>query len=122
MSNPYIDSIKQNQNKTQSSSVSSNRYIRSLTTPQQETVQPKRKATPQQTEQLFSRYGIKKPVKRTPSEQFSDPFKQVSAPKFKIKNPVLDSAVKFGAGAAITTGQLISGATDFLWRLSKQRY
>ena len=64
MANPYIDSIKQNQNKTQSSSVSSNRYIRSLTTPQQETVQPKRKATPQQTEQLFSRFGIKKPVEK----------------------------------------------------------
>ena len=73
MANPYIDSIKQNQNKTQDSSVSSNRYIKSLTTSQQETTQPKRKATPQQTEQLFSRYGITKPVKRTPSEQFKMP-------------------------------------------------
>ena len=112
MANPYIDSIKQNQNKTQSSSVSSNRYIRSLT---QKQVKPKKKVTPKKTEQLFGRFGISKPSTKTPSKQFSDILKPKSGIILsKVKPSALDKVVKFGVGTLVSGGAMVAQATDFI--------
>ena len=107
MANPYIDSIKQNQNKTQSSSVSSNRYIRSLT---QKQVKPKKKVTPKKTEQLFGRFGISKPV-TTPKEQFGAKLPEVFQPSARkpVSKPLISkidlSAFDFNTPVSVASAK-----------------
>ena len=75
---------------------------------QKTSIQPK--VTP---EQAFSKYGITKPVTKTPSEQFKDILKLKTIVS-KVKPSALDKAVKFGVGTIVSGGQVVAQATDFI--------